>query len=80
MEILLPQLDRHPMRRAIAGMVPGVTIAVQRLVRRVAFFRHQPLERGEPMQIISLAGVGIAGVLRALDLGGERCRPFGPRE
>src|SRR5271170_1621557 len=37
-------------------------------------------ERGEPVMIIGLAGIGIAGGLRLLDLVAERCRPFFPGE
>jgi hypothetical protein len=52
-------------------MIPGVAITVQRFACADAFGRDQPFECREPVPIIGLAGVGIAGGLRALDLGGE---------
>src|SRR5262249_7527279 len=44
------------------------------------FVRDQALERGEPVPVIGVAEVGIAGRLCALDLRGERRRPLGPGE
>src|SRR5580692_8125875 len=61
-------------------MVPGVAVAVERLRRRHALGRDQPLQRREPMPIIGLAGIGIAFRLSALDLFGQRRGPFFPDE
>ena len=79
-EVVRLELDRRAMRRAVGGVVPGVAIARER--RRVghAFLGDDPLERVEPVPIVGLAGIGIAGGLRALDLLAERRRPFGPGE
>src|ERR1700692_2197795 len=61
-------------------MLPSVARA--RELPRVgdAFFGDDAFQRGEPVMIIGLAGVGIAGGLRLLDLVAERCRPFLPGE
>src|SRR5580704_7443135 len=61
-------------------MLPGVARALQLPRVGDAFFGDDAFQRGEPMVIISLAGVGIAGGLRLLDLVAERCRPFLPGE
>src|SRR5580704_10200763 len=74
------KLDRRAVRRALAGMLPGMAGA--RELARVgdAFFGDDAFQRGEPVMIIGLAGVGIAGGLRLLDLVAERRRPFLPGE
>src|SRR5580704_4920676 len=74
------KLDRRAVRRALAGMLPGMAGA--RELARVgdAFFGDDALQCSEPMMIIGLAGVGIAGGLRLLDLVAQRRRPFRPGE
>ena len=62
-KIVRPQLNRLAVRGAVAGVVPGIAIAMQSVLRRHAFFRHQFFQRGQPVRIIGLAGVGIAGRL-----------------
>ena len=64
------------MRSSVAGAVPSIAIAMQRVVCRDTFFRDDLLQRVKPVRIISLAGVGIAGALRALDFGRKRRCPF----
>ncbi len=49
------------MRGTVGGMVPGVAVAVQRFGRRHAFRRDKPFERRQPMPVVGLAAVGIAG-------------------
>src|SRR5690242_7338127 len=68
------------MRRTRASACPGVAGAGQHATLDQAFFRNNALKGGEPMAVISLAGIGIAGRLRLLDLIAERCRPFAPGE
>src|SRR5258708_38044512 len=79
-KIAWPQLDRRAVRRAFAGVFPGVARARQLLCVGDALFGDDALQRGEPMVIVGLAGVGIAGGLRLLDLVAECCRPFLPGE
>ncbi len=45
-----------------------------------AFGGDDALERGEPVVIIGLAGIGIAGGLRFFDFVAEGGRPFFPGE
>src|SRR4249920_3423109 len=71
-KVLRRQLDRLAVRRAVGGPVPGVAVAVQEFGRRDALGGDEALQRRQPMLIVGLAGVGIAGGLRALDLGAER--------
>src|SRR3954453_7629203 len=59
-EVFRLQFDRLAMRRTIRGMIPGVAIAVQHVARRNTFCGDQPLQIGEPVPVIGLAGVGIA--------------------
>src|SRR5579883_3163485 len=79
-EVIGPKFDRLAMRRAVGRVVPGVVVAREHLARGYALLGDQPFERGEPMVIVGLAGVGIAGRLRALDLVGERRGPLRPGE
>src|SRR5450756_2759869 len=65
---------------AVGGMVPGIAVAVQGRGAGDAFLGDQPFQRRQPVSVIGLAAVGIAACLRALDLIGERCRPFVPGE
>src|ERR1700733_9088172 len=79
-KIVRSQLDRRAVRRALAGALPGVARAAER--RRVgeALLSDDALERGQPVMVISLAGIWIAGGLRLLDLVAQRRRPFLPGE
>ena len=61
-------------------MVPGVAVARERLLVGDALRGDDALERIEPVPVIGLAGIGIAGRLRALDLLAEHRRPFRPGE
>src|SRR5580704_5221636 len=79
-EIAWLKFDRSAMGRARAGMLPRVPRALELLHVGDALFRDDPLERIQPMVIIGLAGVRIAGGLCLLDLIAERCRPFVPGE
>ena len=65
-KILRPQLDRLAMRSAVGRVVPGVAVAVQGFRRCDAFARDEAFQRGEPVQIAGLAGIRIAGGLRAV--------------
>src|SRR5215208_4201000 len=58
-EILGAQVDRHAVRGAVGGAVPGVAVARQ--IGRVgdALLRDQPFERGQPVLVIGVAGVGV---------------------
>src|SRR5262249_59812757 len=80
LEIFRLELDRRAVRRAVGGVVPGVAIARERPCVGHALAGDEPLERIEPVPVIGLAGVAIAGRLRPLDLLGERRRPFAPAE
>src|SRR5438270_12714185 len=75
-KILRLQFDRRTMRRAVGGVVPGIAVAMQGVQRRQALRRDQSLQCRQPMPIIGLARVGIAGSLRPLDLVGQRGSPF----
>src|SRR5512142_904223 len=77
-KILAPELDRLAVRRAVGRVVPGVVVARERVGRRHALGGDQPFQGGEPMVVVGLAGVGIAGRLGALDLPAERGGPLGP--
>src|SRR5215471_15803880 len=68
------------MRRARAGALPGVTSTRQHVALDNAFFGEDSLERRQPVLVVSLTGVGIAGRLRFLDFVAKRRRPFGPGE
>src|ERR1700733_9950078 len=74
------ELDRRAVRGAFAGVLPGVARARELLRVGDALLGDDALQRGEPVMIIGLAGVGIAGGLRLLDLVTERRRPFRPGE
>jgi Zn-dependent alcohol dehydrogenase len=51
-------------------VIPGVVVTRKRLGGGDAAAGDQPFERGEPVVIVGLAGVGIACLLGALDLVG----------
>src|SRR5215469_16742409 len=77
-EVIGEKLDRLAVRGAVGGAVPGIVVARKRLAAGDAGLGDQPLERGEPMMIVGLASVGIAGRLGALDLVGEGRGPLRP--
>src|SRR5207253_3476863 len=79
-KILCLELDRHAVRRAVRGAVPGIAIARQRTGVCYALLNYHALERGEPVPIIGLASVRVPARLRALDFGGQHRGPFGPGE
>src|SRR5262249_52621587 len=79
-KVVRPQLDRRSVRGAVGGAVPGVMVARELAGVADALRRDETFERVEPVVIVGLAGVGIAGRLRALDLLAERRRPFRPGE
>jgi hypothetical protein len=64
--------------RARASVCPGVARARKHLGIGKALGGDDALKRVEPMMIVSLAGIGIAGSLRLFDLVAEHGRPFGP--
>ena len=79
-EILGLELDRRAVRRAIGGVRPRALITRQRARVGDALLGDDPFERGEPVAVIGLAGIGIARVLGALDFLAQRLRPFLPSE
>src|SRR6516162_11676362 len=79
-EVARLELDRRAVRGAFAGMLPRVAGARQLLRVGQSFGSDDALERVEPVMIVGLAGVWIAGGLRLLDLLAERRRPFRPGE
>src|SRR3954449_3484683 len=79
-EILRLELDRLAVRRAVGRMIPGMLVARKRCAIGHALLGDEALQRIEPVPIIRLARVGIAGALRALDLVGERGGPLRPGE
>src|SRR5579863_5925485 len=79
-EIVRTELDRRAMRRARARAAPSLSGARQRGRVGEVFGGHHALQCGEPMVIISLAGIGIAGGLRLLDLIAQHGGPFRPGE
>src|SRR4029078_4497557 len=79
-EIFRFQFDRRAVRRAVGGVVPGVEIFPQGARVGDALLGDDALQRGKPMPVIGLAGIGIASGLRLLDLVAEDRRPFRPLE
>ena len=79
-EIGCCEFDRHAVRRAVGGVVPGLAVAMQRLCGGDALGGNQMFQRRQPVAVIGLAGVRIAGGLGALDLIGEGGSPLGPAE
>src|SRR4051794_6011249 len=79
-EILRLELDRPAVRRAVGRMIPSMLVARKRCRIGHALLSDEALQRIEPVTIISLARVGIARALCALDLLGERGRPLRPGE
>ena len=59
-KIVRPQLDRLAVWSAVGGMVPGVTVAMQRIGGGDALGRDKLFQRCQPVAIIGLAGVGVA--------------------
>jgi hypothetical protein len=68
------------MRRAVGRVVPGVAIAREFVARARALVGHEAFERGEPVPVVGVAGVWIAGCLCGGDLRGERLGPLDPGE
>ena len=68
------------MRGAFARALPGVASSRQHIYIGKAFGGDDAFQRRQPVVIIGLAGVGIAGSLRLLDFIAERRGPFGPGE
>ena len=66
------------MRRARARPLPRAAGARERVWIGEALRGNDTLERGQPVTIIGLAGIGIAGCLCFLDLVAERGGPFLP--
>src|SRR5207244_5723150 len=60
--------------------VPGISVAREPRSSGDTLLLENAFERIEPMYVIGLARIGIAGRLRALDLGGEDGGPFRPGE
>src|SRR5215831_17379990 len=79
-KILRLEFDRLAVRRAVGGMVPGVAVAMERLPRCHALFRHQSFQSRQPVPVIGFAGVGVASRLRALNLLAKRRGPLLPGE
>src|SRR5919197_627196 len=79
-KILRRQLDRRAVRRAVGGAVPGLVVARELARASDALRRDEPFERVEPVMIVGLAGVGIAGGLGTLDLAAKRGCSFRPGE
>src|SRR5258708_11964326 len=78
LKILWLQFDRHAVRCAICGVIPGVARTKQGIRCRDAFFSDQLLQRRKPVPVIGRPGVGIARCLGALDLPRQRIGPFAP--
>src|SRR6185295_11683100 len=74
------QLDRLTVRRVARGLGPGVLALRQLVAADQALGGDQALERGEPVQVVGVAEIGVAGGLRGADLAGEGLGPLGPRE
>src|SRR5215472_3359474 len=68
------------MWRAFGSPLPGSVTARQGGRVGNAFFGDDTLESSEPMMIISLTSVGVAGRLRPADLLAQNCCPFAPGE
>src|SRR5262250_2096805 len=74
------ELDRLPMWRRTRGALPRVLAFGQSPGVYACAFGDQVLERGKPMPVVSLPGIGIACRLCRLDLGGQGLGPFRPGE
>lgn len=79
-QVFLRQHDRLAVRRSRRGVGPGVFERVQLLGTAQAFVDDERLERVEPVRVVSVAAVGVAGGLCALDGPGQGLRPLGPAE
>src|SRR5208282_2463027 len=77
-EVARPQLDWRAVRGSRARAAPSLSGVGQHARVGKAFCGNDAFERGEPMVVIGLAGVGIAGGLRLLDLVAESGGPFRP--
>src|SRR5262249_28015896 len=79
-KIVRTKLDRLAVRGAVAGAIPCVAVAMERIGRCHAFLSDELFERVEPVRVISLAGVRVACGLRTFDFGCKRPCPFRPGE
>src|SRR5579883_1000414 len=79
-EVALLQRDRRAVPGARAGAPPSLGGARQRRRIDEALGGDNAFKRGEPMAIVGLARVGIAGGLRFPDLLAKGLRPFLPGE
>src|SRR5262245_43710606 len=79
-EVFRLEDDRCAVCSALRRASPGVAITCERLRVCRAFRGDDALERVEPMQVVGLTGVGVAGRLRALDLLRQDVGPFRPSE
>src|SRR5947209_3712515 len=59
-EIVGAQLDRRAVRGAVGSAVPGVAVAREAGGVGDALLGDKALQRGEPVPVIGVAGVGIA--------------------
>src|ERR1700683_4964232 len=75
-EIARSQRERRAVRGTGARPPPGFAIARERAGIGKPFGGDEAFECGEPMVIISLAGIGIAGGLRLLDFPAESDSPL----
>src|SRR5262249_19325419 len=73
-------IDGLPMRGAFGGVTPGTLVSDELFERARLFDRHQLLECGEPVVVVSVAEVGVTARLRRRDLRSQRLGPFGPAE
>src|SRR5260221_2447308 len=64
------QFYRGAVRGAVGGPVPGIVIMFEACRVGDALLGDQPFERGEPVLVIGVAGIGVARRLRPLDLRG----------
>src|SRR5438552_4006989 len=66
------------MGRANSCALPGVIVVPEYFVRRHTFLGHNSFQRRKPMAVIGLAGIGVTGRLRLLDLCTKYRAPFSP--
>src|SRR5579863_4298703 len=76
-EVARLQHDRRAVRGAGVGPPPRFAVARQRARIGEALGGDEPLESGQPVMIVGLAGIRIAGGLRLLDFRAERRGPLG---
>src|SRR3954465_3475100 len=74
------ELNRQTVRRSVRGVIPGISISMQRLGGGEALCGDKPFQRTEPMAVIGFPRIGIACCLCAFDFLGEGGGPFVPGE